>query len=176
MNKKIIIGVALVAIIAVIALATFVNSHEGKTVNANASDLMPSINSFPSGSNWEFQDISSSGATYTDTDGVVSYAQGTYVERIMSFSYTSTIKIYVFDTTENAKNAYNTTKASFSGTNISNYGPFDQGFRYGDVLGYKYVFQEMNVYMEINFGSILLGSETDKILSDIEKKIHNAAK
>jgi len=173
LEKKILIGI-IVAVAVVVIVVAALDNHDGKTVDAPASSFMPDISAFPSGENWTNNGTSSDGATYTE--GVVSYSQGTYVKNISGFTYTTTVKIYVFDTTENAKNAYSTTKASFIGTTTTNYGPFDQGFRHGDALGYGYVFQEMNVYMEIKFGSIQLDSDTKEILSSIEDKIHKAAK
>ena len=143
-------------------------SHAGKTVDVSAEDLLPDAESFPSNV-WSFNssEISDAGSN------VLSAFSGSYIYGVAS---TVMADIYVYDTVENAVNKYSDSKDGFelSFLYVPSYGKFEQSFKVTPMVTYVY-FQDMNVYGVVIAGSSLFQSQLDKIMLDIENKIHNAA-
>ena len=82
------------------------------------------------------------------------------------------IALYVFDTVEEAQNAFSTKKAkATTATDIS--GTFDQFFRYYPSATHTYVFQYMNVYGWVDYAINLNSTELNALFANIEEVLQD---
>jgi alkanesulfonate monooxygenase SsuD/methylene tetrahydromethanopterin reductase-like flavin-dependent oxidoreductase (luciferase family) len=180
-----------IAVVAVIAIGIFVVypyltnndfDHEGKHVTAAADTLQPGPASFP-GEGWWTLGAETGYALTTNAADAPTYLNGdisSYSVRTYALSKTAAdagsyaeVRIIVYDTVEDAKSDY---AELFGGTApASNSSIFEKcnGAKAGSVTQYR--FQDMNVLGHIFFHGDMTQAQIDKVLSEIEKKIHDAA-
>jgi hypothetical protein len=170
LKKLTIIGVVLVAMLVFIAVAVVMYeeednsfSHEGKIVGATASSLLPNTESLPFSGGW--------GANISEDSPKL--ASGLYLY-LGPGSYQIMVIITVYDTVEEAKDAYSALRGDTAFA--SDHDKCEQCFKFPlGTSGLYFVFQDMNVYGEVFSTSFFFEFQWNAILSDIENKIHNAA-
>jgi hypothetical protein len=175
-NKQMIGAVALVALLITAAALLVVapgnsdDTADKRQAKISASDLMPSIETFPSG--W------TKGPEVTVTppidDQGITFLQVGYFNQ--SGNYLS-VNIKVFDTVAEAKNAFSSMKQYVAASGPADYEDvFEQCFTYysSPTADKVFVFQDKNVYGIVeswNMPGQLDANELKDILSNIEGKI-----
>lgn len=190
MNKKMLMGIVIVAVIIVAAVAIVAvsggnnRSDRNEPVNVQASDLMPNI---PQIYHDHFaiatevyhvaQPLSTTGSLIPGTQ---SYASQSFVQKGLLYGDTTIVKIYVFDTVEKAQSAYSmrlsalsatslrTTTIDTSGTSLGTYGLhysdyFNQGTEFilsGAVTTFCELYQERNICVEVSSYNAWVSSST----------------
>ena len=147
----------------------------GKTVSADASTLVPDISSMKDGWITPGKSTADKGANVL-TASTITFVNAGYSQNIV-------VTIYVYDTVEHAKAAYNSEKTIASGTyKVNDEGAFEESYNYAISGGASYIkqinFRDMNVYGEIysNSGVVhITDKEFKSVMDDIQDKIIAAA-
>ena len=191
MDKKVVIGIIAIVGIIIIASAFVAFNNDPKNevpVTKKAEEIMPNVLKI-------LKDYSSSDAdvvsyamktsgspiagakSYASQDFVSTY----YLYTILWSKYTVSVQIYVFNTAEEAKNAYSNRAIVISGsTNVQH--AFDASFDWNDKNKYFdnglecrngmsdwwWLLQEKNVYVEISANSSMV---IDKLVRELYRNI-----